>query len=325
MGDDLETVSKSIDKKIRERAKINFNASLFVKVAMVAIGSMIVAIAQFMIGPENSGWSTWQVIGIATALIVGVGAIFVVITERDAADDLALAREALSKAQQAEREFESYLELEGAIYQLIELYQAAGVMRGAIETVAAKGISNETLIASTILNASARSLSIAMGFGQSDRWTICVYIAEKYLESERYILRCIAHERAIKCDLANARAWPEGTGLAGVCFSNRAEMILPNLQADGVRAIFASGVSDSRPDDAERYRSMVAVPVMVQGLERPWGVVTATNDQVDHFSYEESQGVKPDEGVRLLAGMVALGIAVSRSNGEKPGGVSGES
>jgi len=325
MDEELESISKSIDAKIRDRATISFNASLFVKVAMVAIGSMIVAIAQFMIGPADSGWSTWQVIGIATALIVGVGAIFVVITERDASDDLAAAREALTKAQRAEREFESYVELEEAIDQLIELYQAAGVMRGAIETVAAKGINNEILIASTILAASARSLSIAMDFGQSDRWTICIYIAEKDLESERYVLRCIAHERAIKCDLANARSWPEGTGLAGVCFSNRSEMILPNLQADGVRSIFASGVTDSRPDDAERYRSMVAVPVMVQGLDRPWGVVTATNDQVDHFSYEEAQGIKPDEGARLLAGMLAVGIAVARAHSEVSGEIPQES
>ena len=272
-----------------------------------------------MIGPEASGWSTWQVIGIATALIVGVGAVFVVITERDASEDLAAAREAITKAQRAQREFESYLDLEVAVDQLIELYQAAGVMRGAIETVAAKGITNEVMIAGTILGASARSLSIAMDFGQSDRWTICIYVAEKDLDSERFVLRCIAHERAIKCDLSSARSWPEGTGLAGVCFSNRSEMILPNLQADGVRSIFASGASESRPDDAERYRSMVAVPVMVQGLDRPWGVVTATNDQIDHFSYEDSQGVKPDEGVRLLAGMVALGIAVSRANSQISG------
>ena len=44
MDEELALVSKSIDAKIRHRAKISFNASLFVKVAMVAFGSMIVAI-----------------------------------------------------------------------------------------------------------------------------------------------------------------------------------------------------------------------------------------------------------------------------------------
>lgn len=318
MDEELETISESVDKQIASRAQVNFVASRFVKIAMVAFGSMIVAIAQFMIGPEDAGWSAWQVVGIATALIVGVGAVFVVITEHDATEDLALARRALTLAQASEREFEYSSDLEEAIKQLIELYQASCVMRGAIETVAAKGVTNEILIAGIILEASARSLAIAMNFGQSDRWTICIYIAERELSSERFILRCIAHHRAIKCELDHARAWPEGTGLAGVCFSNRAEMILPNLQADGVRSVFASGVTDSRPDDAERYRSMVAVPVMVQGMDRPWGVVTATNDQVNHFSFEDSHGVKPDEAVRLLAGMVALGMAVARANDQIP-------
>jgi hypothetical protein len=70
----------------------------------------------------------------------------------------------------------------------------------------------------------------------------------------------------------------------------------------------------TRPYDNDRYRSMVAVPIKVDGMEKPWGVVAATNDKTAHFNPPFGSGPKPDEGARALAGMIALGIAVSRRN-----------
>ena len=64
---------------------------------------------------------------------------------------------------------------------------------------------------------------------------------------------------------------------------------------------------------------MIAVPIMVDGDNVPWGIVSATNDRVNHFSAEQANGLSTLEGARALAGMMALGVAITRNHiGETP-------
>ncbi|HEX8300721.1 GAF domain-containing protein [Sphingomonas sp.] len=164
-------------------------------------------------------------------------------------------------------------------------------------------------VLSAFMDTTLRSLPISMGFQQADRWTICVYRASLNPQTDRYDLICVAHNRAIKCNASEARPWSEGIGVSGISYSNRSEIIVPNLQSASLGSMFnlAAGARDY---DDERYRSIVSVPVKVDGQDRPWGVVVATSDRVDHFTPDDETGLKTTEPVRSLAGMVALAAAM---------------
>jgi hypothetical protein len=315
MTENLSELSRSITGEIGKQAGRFGRASLFVKVVFIAIFSAVAGIAQFVQFPPT-GPEPWQIVGIFASMIVAIGGVFVLITEQDATKQLSLAHKALEAARDAEARYEIIDDLESDIVRLIELFQSMSVMRSAIERLASAGISDENDIAAKILKASERSLAIAMDFAQSDQWTIGIYRAVPCTaEENRAWLECIAHKRAIECNPSEARRWKEGTGIMGVSYANGDEIIVPDLQADGMSAVFGTSANEPRAYDNERYRSMVAVPIKVHGMSKPWGVVTATNDRVGHFTPNDDTGVRPDEGARALAGMVALAIAVMRKNG----------
>jgi GAF domain-containing protein len=150
-----------------------------------------------------------------------------------------------------------------------------------------------------------------MGFEQADRWTICVFYGDIDQREGRRVLRCVAHARAIECDISEARTWPEGVGVGGVAYANAREVIVPDLVDEAMGTVFDLG-DRKRSYDEERYRSLAAVPILVDRGEKPWGVVIATNDRPHHFNVEGT-GVRTVEAVRALAGMVALAVSVSRA------------
>jgi hypothetical protein len=292
-----------------ERAAKFKRASLFAKIGLISIGSAVAAIAQFAQFPPK-GPSAWQIAGIGASVIVAVGGIFVWLTEDDAPRELSTARKAVEKAREALVGYEEMYQIAAENDRLVFLIQAIYLMRSVIEQAASAAIS-ETKMAQLILEACDRSLPIAMGFQQADQWTLGIYQAEP-LDDGRRELVCVSTKRAIECDPANARRWKEGTGIAGVSFSIRDEVIIPDLQAEGIGSVFGSAANEVRDYDIERYRSMVAVPILVGKHDEPWGVVAATNDQVAHFSISQRDGLSNSEGARALASMVALGISVCR-------------
>ena len=312
MNDDLSEIGKTLRDQLKKQAGRFGRASLFVKLVLVAGFTAIAGIMQFFqfppTGPEPS-----QLIGIVSTIVVAVGVAFVVFTEQDSGEQLALAQSAINAARDIQSEFNIIDEFEDDIDRLIELFQAFNVMRGAIERLTAIANPDENEVVKNLLKACERSLAIAMDFAQSDLWTIGIYRALPCPnEINRAILQCVAHKRAIECETSSARVWKEGTGIIGVAYANNDEIIVPDLRIEGMRAVFGTSANVARPYDQERYRSMVAVPINVQGMTKPWGVVTATSDRISHFSYDGEPGVRPDEGARVLANMVALAIAVIR-------------
>lgn len=114
--------------------------------------------------------------------------------------------------------------------------------------------------------------------------------------------------------MEDARAWPEGVGAAGQAFSTGKEIIVPDMTSNDLGTVYELDPGMQRDYDGDRYKSLAAVPVKVDGDgSAPWGVVIGTNDVSHHFQVDRSPSVRPVETVRALAGMVALGIAASRS------------
>ncbi len=227
-------------------------------------------------------------------------------TEDNAAQELAIARDAVEKTRQMQANMSDILESFDELDMVIDLYGAMSVMRGIVERACtSSSLNDETIV--KMMELSSRNLTIAMNFQQSDQWTICIYKAESR-PNERTLLKCLAQERAIKCELNEARIWEEGVGVAGICYANKVELIVPDLQANEIGSMFNVG-DRQRQHDRSRYRSIVAVPILVDSLNHPWGVVVATSDTPGHFTTEGGPGLKTSEAARALASMVALAVA----------------
>lgn len=284
-------------------------ASKFVKGVFVTLGAAIAGIAQFATWPAGTDPTGAQVTGIAACIVVFFGGIFVLLTEQDASEAVKVADKAVEAARDAEERLGVVDAIENEMERLAETYQLCLTMRGALEqsVVGTVGTVEDTI--ASLFDIIARPLSIACGFAQADRWTIGVYKAVPSEEQGKAILRCIAHDRAIKCELNEARSWPEGVGIAGIAYTNGREIVVPDLRDEGVKAVFGPrGLV--RPYDADRYVSMVAVPIMVAGREKPWGVVNATSNRSGHFATSKAPGFKYDEPVRALAAFAALAVAM---------------
>lgn len=316
----VEPVTFNLQSALSGRILSVKQASLFVKIGLIAFGSLIVAIAQLVQIPAGGALTGWQWAGIISSFIVAIGSGFAIYTEHDSTEQLFLAANAIEQVTKDRLNLEQQLNVLDEFYdefsQVVEVYQATLLMRDALEAFSANGFDDEQLC-HLMIRASQRSLRIAMNFRTEDQATICIYKAD--LKDGGTKLRCVAHWREVECEVSSARQWDEGVGIAGVCFANAREIIVPDLQADGVRAVFGGDSSRSKPYDSDRYRSMVAVPIMVQNVGiKPWGVVVATNNRVGHFAAESTDGVTTDEGARALANMVALGISMCRMRMQSP-------
>ena len=114
------------------------------------------------------------------------------------------------------------------------------------------------------------------------------------------MLRCIAHLRKIPCEIGEARAWPEGVGVAGIAYSMNHEIIIQDMSSADALAMFDLKTL-TREYDKVRYASMVAVPINVGTNPKPWGVAVVTSDRANHFSSEPSYGVATAEPIRAIA------------------------
>lgn len=315
--EEISTLRTNLQVAVSIRLARFWKASIFVKIALLALASALIAVAQLAQVPAGQQINSWQIAGILASFVVAVGATFIAITETDSSKELAVAAEAIEQTQAIKDSYDGLRFIFGNLERTIELYRATMVMRGGIETMISSGIVDDVLAAETLLQISSRSLAIAMDFAQSDQWTICVFKAI-VAENGRVKLKCVAHSRAIACEIEKARQWEEGVGVAGVSYSNAGEVIIPDMFADGLRTVFASQRAETRDYDDERYRSMAAMPIEVDGMEKPWGVVVCTSDQPGHFDPDGTTGAKTHEGGRALSGMIALAVAAIRRNQSSP-------
>jgi hypothetical protein len=309
---ELDELRSELNKSRGAHAQSVAWASKYVKGILVVGGAAVAGFAQFWTWPAGGTPDVAQVTGIAATLVVALGGFYVLATEKDAADAIGVAEKAIDQAQALESRFDEVDEFFDAFARMAQTYQLALTMRGAIEQSAVGAAGGIDGLVTTLFTLAARPLQIAIAFAQADRWTLGVYKAVPSKMANKAELKCIAQKRAIECNIDESRVWPEGVGIAGIAYLNAREIVLPDLQAEGMRAIFGPK-GHTREYDAERYVSMVAVPIKVVGQDRPWGVVVATSDRAGHFSAESSPGLKTDEPVRTLAAFIALAVAMGEA------------
>lgn len=306
----LRELSSQIVTMFRVRGARMAKSAFVVKVLAIPAFSAVAGICQFT-EFENGHATIAQVLVITASTMVGVSSLLIGIFEKDGADELAKAYEAVEQARQIQEDYGFIVQLERDHDRSIQHGEALLAMRGFLEQLLVSPSGSEEDVIQGLLAVSARPLAVAMAFEQTQAWTITVYRAECDT-GDRSILRPIATARAIECDLANARSWEEGTGIAGAAWSNRSEVVIPDLARPGIKELFGTKVNVEKLDDFQLYRSMAASPIRLDGRAEPWGVVVATNDSIDHFSTDRQSELRPDLVLKNLSAMVALAAAAYR-------------
>ena len=261
----LRELAGKVANGFKKQAAAQHRASLFVKIALITFGAAASAVGLAVdLATANGEWSFWTMGGIAGALLVAIGGIYVLITERDVSEALDTAREAVEKAREFEQEkndFEANIDwLNREVRRGLELYNLMLVMRSFIEkSLGLPDISVGSIMHNCLIGAQS-SLHVALDFAVGDTWTICVYEAQNDKESGKVVLRCVAQDRSIHCSIDEARVWQEGNGVVGVAYSNARQIIVPDMYAPELGTTF-SLTENSRAHDRERYHSMAAVPL----------------------------------------------------------------
>lgn len=323
-------MSKDLKARIRELLRENQRkvkrVGFFIKLVLVAGGALLAGAAAFFNGStavwsNPSTWGKIQIVGLTGVTLTFLGALFIYMTEDKpgAAFD---AHEALTKAEETATERDDAYQLLEAYEQVskrvVSLYLSYSAARGVLEQAAVAGVADEVKLVDDCLWSMKQDLLISLGFNMSHTWTICVY-QRKFNETDSYNhLHCVAHQRAIECNLKEARSWKEGVGVGGMALAKDGEVVAPDILSDGAGSLFKLSGDIVRTEDLVRYRSMMAVPVSVDGDCKPWGVVLASCDAPHHFGAEDqtraNTGLRPEEAVRTLASVVALAIAICRCN-----------
>ncbi len=313
---DLAALRADIAGRFKKRGRINFWGIYSVKLVLIVGGSLLATVAQIKMLPPDAVISSWVALGIGGAALVGLGGVFIALTERNPFVDLEQARRALEAATSREIELDSNLEIFDEVEQetarLRELYNAMTAMRAAVQEaiIVPTGGEDETIV--RLLNTSARPLLLASNFKLPHHWTLCVYRATEDSKAHRTVLSCVARHRSAESE-ETPREWPEGVGVAGAAYSRGMEIIIPNLLDSALGTSYQLPRLLEWDYDRSRYRSIVAAPVNLPQVERPWGVVTATSSEPGHFTPDDVPGVRTVEGARALAGMVALAVLACRA------------
>ncbi|WP_332654512.1 GAF domain-containing protein [Brevundimonas sp.] len=283
---------------------------MFIKLVLIVGGSAVAGAAQFMAIPAGEEISTWGIAGVAAVILAGCGGLYMAFVDQDASHELALAAQAIEQAREFEEALSESVQLfEGdatSLSRAIELYLATNALGAGVERMIGVALS-DTELAERLLGVADRSLLLALDFNLMEHWTLTIYKTEQAVSGRRQ-LRALAFKRSMPCKVEEARVLPEGIGVAGICLAKNEEVIVPDMAESRTGNMHELG-SIGLPHDAQRYRSLAAAPIRIAGQAEPWGVICATSDRPGHFSPDGKPGVRTDEAIRALAGMVALAVA----------------
>lgn len=230
------------------------------------------------------------------------------------------APEVLARAAKLEGEAQKFLDDRDALLQRLEelasldrrrlaLIDANKIMRETLEQSLLLAQSNVEGTAQLMLDATLRFITTSIGFEPDEQWAISIF----RVEGDE--LRRIAARRADRLAEQNApRAWRRNEGFVGRAWSTEHPVIVADGTQPEALAQFHVPALKQRTYDAERYRSMAAIPVKL-GADpvEVWGIVAASTDHAGRFRHDPlNRQVQAVDTVRLIARMAALMEAAFR-------------
>jgi len=122
-----------------------------------------------------------------------------------------------------------------------------------------------------------------------EQWNFSIYIFNETSGE----LECIVTRRpTVKEEQAGHRPWREGEGHVGKAFQGRRALVCRDSKDPNVRGFFDAPDGKLRGYDLDRYRSLAAIPIQVDGAV-PLGVLVATSEKVGRFDPEDEDTFRP--------------------------------
>jgi hypothetical protein len=124
----LRELADQIGKLFAERSRLNFRASLAVKI-LVTLAAIVAAIAQsFELSHAIGAVSPWSVTGIAAAVLIALGGLYLAFAEQDASVALEAARDAIGRAREYNEQIGKFERVQLDVRRVSELYAAIDAM-----------------------------------------------------------------------------------------------------------------------------------------------------------------------------------------------------
>ena len=275
------------------------------------IGALVAAISRAIAGDLGLG------IAVSGAVMAAVCGIMIALMDRKKLELSQEATDAHANGDQA-------LDLAGSLADQLEATQAAvegfdrkrrerlTAIQRMIEVVEASLVTNSGNVPKTaegMLRNAVQSIRSAVEYKGVDFFTITIF--QKVAGSGEEVMRRIAAEWTNpELALKGGRSWKLGSGYTGMAWQNA----LHNPNGDVVIGDTAEPLIRTQypvdPYDPEReclYRSVAAIPILVDSGNEVWGVVTATTDRPNVFVRDrENIKVQNVEMVRDIARIAAL-------------------
>lgn len=193
----------------------------------------------------------------------------------------------------------------------LALIDANRSMREALENALLIERADVSGSVSAMLDAARRFILTSIGFGIEEQWAISVF----QVQGDK-LVRIAAMRAGQLPPPEEARSWGRHQGFVGEAWARSREMIIDDTSAAGTLEAYPVPPELQRPYDAERYRSMAAIPVRL-GAEEIWGVVAASTDCVERFRRDPlNRQVQSVDTIRLITRMTGLAAAAFRRSGQ---------
>lgn len=286
-------------------------SKIAISAIFIGLGSAVATVSQVVTKSGPYTGADWLSLTLMT--VVFVGSILIAVLDARSDDTIERARLAIDMANEYQREAEAGdvdLVIANVSYdQLWHLTQALMQMRAQCE-VLLRETDVQTIddVLRVFMAGSDRLLRVAFGFEQDHRHTILIYQAVP--DGDDVVLKCIAQDRSIKCELSNAFAFPNGVGVPGLSYGRSRELLVSDLMEKESQAVFS--IPGKVVEDPTLYRSAIAIPVKLDPAKRPWGVLVTTIDQPDYFVGQNGGYLDHLTTARFLADAVSLLVAAAQ-------------
>ena len=285
----------------------------WINLAGVIGGSLLLGFGSGMSGdlvPATGGLTIKGIVIVLGAFLALVGNVLLLALREEAADVLGRADALENMAQGFLDERDGLMRRLDGMASLdrrrLALIDANRVMRETLEQALMLPASNLTGTVQLMLTAALPFLIASIEFDTDEEWAISVFQVQQ--DEQGAILKRVACARADRLlEQNNPRSWRQHEGFVGEAWARDRPMIIEDSSDPKVAEAYPVPAELQRSYDANRYRSMAAIPVRLGDPAHVWGVVAASTNRKSRFRRApENREVQAVDTVRLIARMSGL-------------------
>lgn len=302
--------STRLVEKFKSRIDAVENLRLWGVIVTVS-GACVAALARMIEGDWGFG------LAIGGAVAAAVAGLIVALMDRR---KLEISTEATTAIESADVAIATAEEASSALQGLLKITEAFDKKRRErlaafnkmVEAIEANLLSESVTpqqAAELLLRRAVHSIRSSVDYEGGDFFTLTIF-QKKEVEGVTKMCRIAAEWTDPDKALAGGRSWAIGKGYTGVAWQNattnpNGDVIIPDTSKHEIRAQYP--VDDWNPDRESLYRSVAAIPILINERNDVWGIVTATSDRIGVFERDsENINVQNVDVIRDVATVAAL-------------------